>query len=102
MAKKVSKIIWSPLAERQYLNIKDYLLEEFSQRELVNFNILLQKFEVVVKKYPDAYPETSFKKNLRRAILSKVVSVFYRVNGTVIHIVAVYDNRQDFQSKLKN
>ncbi|MEX1001970.1 MAG: hypothetical protein WDZ35_07635 [Crocinitomicaceae bacterium] len=39
MAKKISKIIWSPLAERQHLKIKDYLLEEFSQKELVKFNI---------------------------------------------------------------
>ena len=63
---------------------------------------MIQKFEVIVKKFPEIYPETSFNQNLRRAVLNKVVSIFYRVNGSEIQIVAVYDNRQDFQTKLKN
>ena len=102
MNSNITKVIWSPLAERQYLSIKDYLLEEFSQKELIKFNLLLQRFESTVKKFPVIYPETSFSKNLRRAVLNKVVSVFYRISENEIQIVAVYDNRQDFEGRLKS
>lgn len=94
-------VVWSPLAIRQYLSIKEYLLLKFTSKELIQFNLILRQFEMVVQKYPDAYPKTNFKRNLRRAVLNKVVSVFYREIHDEIQIVAIYDNRQDIRTKMK-
>jgi plasmid stabilization system protein ParE len=100
--KGFSEIIWSPLAESQYLKIKDYLLRKFTQKEVNNLNNLLDQFHEIILKFPELYPNTEFRKDLFRAVLSRQVSIFYRINNKTIQIVAIYDNRQDFEPKLKN
>ncbi|MEO9796885.1 MAG: type II toxin-antitoxin system RelE/ParE family toxin [Crocinitomicaceae bacterium] len=101
MKKGYSEIIWSPLAESQYIKIKDYLLRKFTQKEVNKLNNLLDQFHEIILKFPELYPQTEFRNNLFRAVLSRQVSVFYRIEKKTVQIVAIYDNRQNFESKLK-
>jgi plasmid stabilization system protein ParE len=73
--------------------IKQYLLKKFTQKEVDNFYDLLSSFEEAVVLFPKLYPETKKKFKIRRAVLSKELSVFYRIAKGQIDVLAVLDNR---------
>ena len=57
--------------------IKDYLLYKFTQREVNNLYRMINDFERVTVSFPDLYPLIEDSKNIRRAVLSKQLSIFY-------------------------
>ena len=89
----VFSIFWTERALQNALSIKRYLLEEFSPREVENFYSLLQTFEMAVTVFPKLYPSSSIKRNIRRAVLSNVLSTYYRVHKKKIEILSILDNR---------
>jgi hypothetical protein len=72
----VYNISYSNRSLSDALIIKEYLLYKFTQKELNNFYHMLGVFESIVSKFPKLYPQSSQKKKLRRAVLSKQLSVF--------------------------
>ncbi len=62
------------------------------------FFTLLQFFEEAISAFPELYPSSN--KNIRRAVLSKQVSIFYRVHKNRIEILSVLDNRSDLKDWL--
>jgi hypothetical protein len=74
--------------------IVSYLQKNFSQNEVTNFYKVLADFEKIIILYPTIYSESK-KKKFRRAVLSKVLSVYYSVKKNKISIIAIFDNRWD-------
>ena len=75
--------------------IKSYLLYNFTQKEVDNFYRMLGVFEGIVSKFPELYAKSSKGRNVRRAVLSKQLAVFYTIRKDTIQIVAILDNRMD-------
>jgi N-acetyl-gamma-glutamylphosphate reductase len=101
MAEKRKLII--EYSKQSLINAKDivaYLRSKFTEKEVNNFYKALNEFEKIISVYPTLYSE-SRKRKIRRAVLSKVLSVFYSINKNKISIVAIFDNRWDETSKLK-
>ncbi len=94
------KIRWTSKSFFNASLIKQYLLRKFTQKEVDNFYILLSSFEKAVVLFPKLYPETKMKFKIRRAVLSKELSVFYRVSKGQIDVLAVLDNRCDLEAFL--
>ena len=94
---KITEVIYTSTALENSTAIKKYLLFKFSEKEVNNFFSLLQSFESVVISFPTLYPETSKKKKIRRAVLSKQLSLFYEIQNTTIMVLAVFDNRCDME-----
>ncbi len=92
---KIKNVIYSNRALTNAVSIKKYLLHKFSEKEIDYFYSLLESFELAVTSLPKLYPTTNKKKNIRRAVLSKVLSVFYRIQNSNIEVVAILDNRCD-------
>lgn len=72
------QFVWTEKALQNAVSIKHYLLTHFSSTEVAHFFATLQDFEEAVSLFPKLYPESIFKKNIRRAILSTVLSAYYR------------------------
>jgi len=50
----------------------------------------------VVLTFPELYPLAANGKDIRRAVLSKQLSVFYRIRGGgIISVIAILDNRMN-------
>jgi plasmid stabilization system protein ParE len=97
MAKKLhSSVYWSNRSISDSLAIRKYLQRDFSQKEIDNFYKLLELFEKIVVNFPKLYPESSINRNVRRAVLSKQLSVFYTISEEYIKVVAVLDNRVSY------
>ena len=101
MAKqKVASIVWT---ERSLLNailVKEYLSSNFSRKEIDNFFSLLEAFEISVCAFPELYPPSGIKKNIRRVVLSKVLSAYYRIHKGQVEVLALLDNRCDIDTWL--
>lgn len=97
---KIASITWTDRSLQNAVSIKEYLSNNFTQKEIDNFYILLQEFEIVVCAFPKLYPESGIKKNIRRAVLSKVLSAYYRVNKNQIEVLALLDNRCDIKNQI--
>ena len=75
---------WTNRAISDSLAIKKYLLKEFSQKEIDHFYKLLESFEKIIISYPKLYPQSTKNKKVRRAVLSKELSVFINYQKTVL------------------
>jgi len=97
---KITSIYWTERSLQNAISIKNYLLTNFSDKEVEHFYSLLQSFEIAVCAFPKLYPQSSVKNNIRRAVLSKVLSAYYRVHKSKIEVVAILDNRCDISKWL--
>ena len=77
---KRSKIIWTERALQNSASIKRYISDQFGQREIDNFYELLRSFEEGVSIFPYSHPPAKKQSTIRRAVLSKVLSAFYKIN----------------------
>jgi hypothetical protein len=80
MAEKRKLII--EYSKQSLINAKEivaYLRSKFTEKEVNNFYKALNEFEKIISVYPTLYSE-SRKRKIRRAVLSKVLSVFYSIN----------------------
>ncbi len=97
---KVISIYWTDRALQNAISIKNYLVINFSTKEVENFMSLVKSFEIAVCVFPKLYPESKIRKNVRRAVLNKVLSAFYRIHKGKIEVVALLDNRCDIDEWL--
>ena len=96
MAKpKVASILWTERSLQNAISIKEYLVSNFTSKEVDHFYAILKSFEIAVCAFPELYPQSSVQKNLRRAVLSKVLSAYYRIHKGKIEVIALLDNRCD-------
>jgi len=94
---KVATIQWTERSLQNAISIRSYLSSNFSNKEVDHFYRLLQSFEIAVCAFPELYPASTTKKDIRRAVLSKVLSAYYRVHRGKIEVIALLDNRCDIQ-----
>ena len=94
---KIKQVVYTNTSLKNATAIKKYLLHKFTQKEVDHFFSLLQSFEAAVVPFPKLYPTTNKKKNIRRAVLSKALSVFYRIENSTIEVLAILDNRCDLE-----
>ena len=101
MTKKRKLVVdYSQQSLKNAKEIVAYLKLKFSEKEVNNFFQTFNDFENIVSIYPNLYSESQ-KKKIRKAVLSKVLSVFYSIKRNKISIIAIFDNRWDEASKLK-
>lgn len=88
-------IYWTERSLKDALVIRAFLLNKFSEKELNNFYKLLQTFEKLVKVFPELYQASNKNNQIRRAVLSKQLSVFYSISKGTVAVIGVLDNRMD-------
>ena len=75
---KQKSVTWSRQSLTNARKIKAYLREEFSEKEVANFEDLLKDFEKTLVAFYRLYPKTKKHNNLRKAVLNKFLSVYYK------------------------
>ena len=70
------KLIWSEEALENLKGIIDYLERSWTTREIKKFARLLDKNFNLIKENPHTYPKCEQSEDLRRAVISKQVSIF--------------------------
>jgi plasmid stabilization system protein ParE len=93
-------LIWSPLAEKDFLNILEYLQDNWGDKVLGNFIEITNKMIGQIILNPKQFPTINKKHKVRKCVLTKHNSLFYKISPQSIHVLRIYDTRQD-PKKLK-
>ena len=91
------KLIWPEEAVSNLESILNYLGSNWSETEVKNFKSLLIKNLELISIFPTIFPISEFAPNLRRAVLSKHNSIFYKILNEAIYITYLFDNRQNIE-----
>ena len=95
------RVEWSARAANDFNQIIRYLSEKWNKREIRKFVQQIDKSIHHIRKFPLLFPATLYHSELRRCVISKIHTLYYLIQDNTIYLVAIWDNRRDFQ-KLQN
>ena|ERR1700761_1201284 len=89
------EIRFTPEAEETYTLVVSQLRTRWGDRFVIKFENKVSKVFNAVSSTPYIYPTDKQFSSLRKCVLHKNCSLFYKVNNDHILIVYFWDNRQD-------
>lgn len=94
------QVIWSPQSENDFSAILEYLQENWDKMVFMKFIEIVDELINQISLNPKQFPIIQTKMKIRKCVITKHNSLYYReINGSV-DILRIYDNRQDSR-KLK-
>ncbi|HHU34503.1 MAG TPA: type II toxin-antitoxin system RelE/ParE family toxin [Bacteroidetes bacterium] len=93
--KSTYKLIWSDEALNNLKGIIDYLENRWTKKEIKKFALLLDKQLKLIEDNPFLFAESDKSNGLRKSVLSKQTTIYYRIIGYEIRIITLFDNRQN-------
>jgi plasmid stabilization system protein ParE len=94
------KVIISKTAEKKLNSLFKYLLENWSAKVKSNFIKKLDHNIDHIKSEPESFPESQKDLGLRKCVITKQTTLYYRFDSDQIKIVTIFDTRQN-PKKLK-
>lgn len=96
------EVIWSAKAKTTFYLVLDYLDKNWSGKEVESFYNRTQIVLKSVSNYPELFPASTKNKKIRKAIVDKNNTFYYKIDTyhRKIHVLTFYDSRQD-PKKLK-
>jgi plasmid stabilization system protein ParE len=94
------KLKWSLQARNDLKNIINFISSNWSDKEVREFAKKLNRRINLITAYPELFPKTIQKENIRRSVLTKQITIFYSEYDETIIIISVFDVRQN-PTKLK-
>ncbi len=90
------EIIWSKRTDRSLQKTFQYLVENWTEKELRLLSQEIERTIVLIGKNPQLFQKTN-KPKVRRAVVRKLNSVFFHIDESKkqVTIVSFFDNRQD-------
>ncbi|HTB33010.1 MAG TPA: type II toxin-antitoxin system RelE/ParE family toxin [Bacteroidia bacterium] len=89
-----NKVFWSEKAKNDYKGILNYLDQNWSSKEVIQFADKLEQNIGRLVLNPEI-GASSKKKLVRRLVISKQTSIYYKVIRGSIYLITLYDNRQN-------
>jgi plasmid stabilization system protein ParE len=93
------QIIWSDEAVADFHQNINYLLENWPTSVATEFIEDVEAVVELIKSHPDLYPLSDYKE-IRRAVIRKQVTLFFKIEKDAIHLIRFWNNYQSPQ-KLK-
>ncbi len=93
------EIKWTEKAQSDFDSILDFLLSDFSIKEVEKFINLTEDTLFLISKTPLMFPKAK-NNNVRKCVLVKQVNLYYRVHKNQIELLTFWDNRRN-PEKLK-
>jgi plasmid stabilization system protein ParE len=92
-----NKIVWTSSAKNDYFKILDYLNSNWGRKSARKFSETVTKQIELISRMPRLYPVTEARKDVRRCVVAKQVSLYYqesKPNNEII-ILCFFDNRRN-------
>jgi plasmid stabilization system protein ParE len=94
------QVIWSPLAENDFSSILQYLQDNWESKVVSIFIEVTDKLISQIVINPKQFPVIRKSEKIRKCVITKHNTLFYRERKDYIDILRIFDNRQD-PKKLK-
>ena len=88
-------VIWSVASKTEFAELLQFLDREFGTDTALD---ILDKTEAVVEKtarFPFMHQSSDSRKDIRRAVINRHTSLFYRVKNNTVELLHFWDNRRD-------
>lgn len=95
------KLHWTEESIRNLEEILDYLICKWTQKEVDNFNRKLSKKLDMILQNSRMFPVSAFNPKLRKAVLTKQVTIFYEIKDKQIYIAHLFVNRKNLEATLR-
>lgn len=89
------KLLWSDKALGDIQNIINYLVENWTQKEVQDFARRLEKRLEIIVINPRLFQVTTKRRNIRRSVLTKHTVIYYETNKSLVTVVTLFDPRQN-------
>ena len=93
------KIVWTDHALSELEQTIEYLEKYWTERELRIFATKLDHTLELISKTPKLFPTSTEKFGIRKAVVEKYNSLYYRVHNNSIEIISLFANRQNPENK---
>jgi len=88
-------IFWTNRAENDLAQTLQYLRDNFTDREISRLSENIESTLRIISKYPEIFPASTKRKNIRRVVILRFNTMYYRVRENKIEILSFFSNRQD-------
>jgi len=89
------QVIWSPQSEDDFSNILEYPMDHWDKSVLLKFIDIVDEIVNQISINPKQYPIIQKQKKIRKCVITKHNSLYYRDRKGYVDILRIYDNRQD-------
>lgn len=93
-------VIWSPSAKKDFSKVLEYLSENWNIKIANEFIELTFNFVQQISINPKLFQIISKNEKIRKCVLNKQNTLFYREHNSHINILRIFDTRQN-PKKLK-
>ncbi|MCF8298935.1 MAG: type II toxin-antitoxin system RelE/ParE family toxin [Saprospiraceae bacterium] len=95
------KIKWTKRAQKSFDNTVEYLQDEWSINSSKKFVRKVNKFIEILKLQPQIGKSEIIRNDIRSFVISRQITVFYRLKKDTIILLKFFDTRQNPTKKLK-
>jgi len=88
-------IIWAPHADEDLGHILDYLDKNWGPAVSISFLDELENCIELIRTSPEAFPVFYSGQNIRRCVVTKHNSLFFKIYTNHIAVLRLYDTRQN-------
>ena len=91
------KIVWTKLAKITYIEVLENLKKRWTKKEMKSFNDLTNTLLEKVKKEQVVYPFVNEKLGIRKGVVHKNVSLFYKEDrkNDKIYLITFFNNKMN-------
>lgn len=95
----VYPVYWSAKAQAEFVDILTFLEIQFGAEVAANCVLLVDAALGKIAVFPEMYP-ASGPEGVRKSVVQKNLSIFYRYHRGQIDVLKIWDNRQDPENLL--
>ncbi|HAF29662.1 MAG TPA: type II toxin-antitoxin system RelE/ParE family toxin [Bacteroidales bacterium] len=89
------QLIWSPLAEQDFESILKYVSQNWGFVVTRNFIERIDRLTNHISIHPRLFPLVNTKRKVRKCVVTKHNTLFYREKDKRIEILRIFDTRQN-------
>ncbi|MBU4538875.1 MAG: type II toxin-antitoxin system RelE/ParE family toxin [Weeksellaceae bacterium] len=88
------EIVWSDQASDELTKTLEYLEQNFTEKELKRLSREIEKNLNLISENPLIFSGTDIR-NVRKVIIARYNTLYYRIKGKNIEIISFFSNRQN-------
>ena len=88
-------IVFSSRSKKQLDSLLDYLEIRFSVSTKKKFIKKLDNTIDIILNNPDTFPKSDINNTIRKCVISKQTTLYYKYNNKEIRLLSLFDTRQD-------
>lgn len=88
-------VVFSESAKADLESLLSYLEEQWSLRAKYAFVDQLDLALQAIVEFPKSFPSSAVKQVVRKCVVSKHTTLYYRIKKNEIEVIALFDSRRD-------